>query len=120
MMAPVSNDWQHPSKAIVATTSSKETGAFDAISWAIGWVDSVDDIASAPKHAVARKDGRLSALSRARLRLHNAVNFPADRTTDIDCSRFVRTLIHWNAPVCGAQRSTGAERVEQSMRPGRG
>ena len=48
MMSPVSNDWQHPSKAIVATTLSKETGAFDAISWAISWVDSVDDIASAP------------------------------------------------------------------------
>ncbi len=48
MMFPVSNDWQHPSKAIDATTLSKETGACDAISWAVSWVDPVDDIASAP------------------------------------------------------------------------
>ncbi len=60
MMSPESNDWQHPTKAIDAPTLSKETGAFDDISWATGWVDNVDDkkappvIRNAPTSKVAK------------------------------------------------------------------
>ncbi len=60
MMSPISNPWQHPSKAIDATTMSKETGVFDAISWATGWADPGDDkkappvIGNAPASKVAK------------------------------------------------------------------